>query len=298
MQPRLLTILGPTASGKTALAVKIATAFSGEIISADSRQVYRGMDIGSGKDISEYGTVPYHLIDCADPGEEFSLFTFNTFFHQAFDEITSRSSLPILCGGTGLYLDSILRGYRMTEAQPDSELRKELESLTDEALSERLRKSVGKVHNTTDLSDRSRLTRAIEIAEAKGNTTPERSFNKLVIGIRWEREALRKRISERLKIRLSEGMIEEVQTLLKRGVSHEKLEFFGLEYRYVSYYLKEAMNRNDMQQKLFSAICEFAKKQGTWFRKMEKNGVDIRWIDGGGGMFEEASDLVEKFVCQ
>lgn len=280
----LLVILGPTASGKTRVGVDVAHAVQGEIISADSRQVYRSMDIGTGKDLKEYEEIPYHLIDIVDPGGEFSVFDFQRCFSVAFPEILERGRLPILVGGTGLYLDSVLMGYRMPEVPPNPPLREKLEPLSTGELAERLKSTNSRLHNTTDLLDRERLIRAIEVAEF-GRGKEERvsllpRLFPLVFGIRWPREALRERITQRLRKRLKEGMIDEVKRLLASGVSYETLNFYGLEYRYVSQFLQGRLNRNDMFQKLNSAIHRFAKKQETWFRRMERQGVEIHWVEG------------------
>lgn len=282
--PNLLVILGPTASGKTRLAVSAARALDGEIISADSRQVFRRMDIGSGKDLAEYGEIPYHLIDILEPGEEFSVFDFQRHFTEAFNLVTSRGRLPVLAGGTGLYLDSVLRGYRMVTAPENPALRRELEELSLEQLRERLLALVPEQHNTTDLLQRERLVRAIEIAlhqEGGGSAEiiPLPDLRPLVFGIKIEREIVRRRITERLKSRLNGGMIDEVKRLLADGVPIERLDSYGLEYRFVSRYLSGEMNRNDMFQRLNSAIHDFAKRQDTWFRRMEKNGIEIIWLD-------------------
>ncbi|HXC93314.1 MAG TPA: tRNA (adenosine(37)-N6)-dimethylallyltransferase MiaA [Geobacteraceae bacterium] len=282
--PNLLVILGPTASGKTRLAVAAARALNGEIISADSRQVFRRMDMGSGKDLEEYGEIPYHLIDILEPGQEFSVFDFQRQFTEAFNLVTSRGRLPVLAGGTGLYLDSVLRGYRMVTAPENRELRRELEEFSLDQLRERLLALVPAQHNTTDLLERERLVRAIEIAlhqEGRGSAEvidlPE--LRPLVFGIRIEREIVRRRITERLKSRLNGGMIDEVRHLLAEGVPATRLDSYGLEYRFVSRYLSGELNRNDMFQKLNSAIHDFAKRQDSWFRKMEKHGVEIIWLD-------------------
>ncbi|MBJ6723187.1 tRNA (adenosine(37)-N6)-dimethylallyltransferase MiaA [Geomonas sp. Red875] len=276
----LLVILGPTASGKTRLAVELAQLTGGEIISADSRQVYRGMDIGTGKDLHEYGSVPYHLIDVLPPGSEFNLYEFQRLFLTCYEEITGRGKLPILAGGSGMYLDCVLRGYRLAEVPENAALRAESANLSREALTERLRQANPKLHNTTDLLDRDRLIRAIEIAEHEGETEPWPDIVPLVVGIRWDRSVLRGRITARLKDRLENGMVEEAARLHAEGVPWEKMEFYGLEYRYLARHLKGELNRNDMFQKLNSAIHDFAKKQENWFRKMESRGTEILWIDG------------------
>jgi tRNA dimethylallyltransferase len=280
----LLVLLGPTASGKTHLAVQAARHFNGEIISADSRQVYRGLDIGSGKDLDEYGTTPYHLIDVADPGYEFSLFDFANAFSGAFSEIRDRNRLPILCGGTGLYLDAVLQGYELVKVAENRALRQELEPLSLAVLQKRLQALRPGQHNTTDLVDRSRLVRAIEIAvgeqQADARSLSLPSLTPRIFGLRWPRELLRKRITKRLRERLEQGMIEEVEGLHEAGVSWETLDYYGLEYRFVGQYLQGQLNRNDLFQKLNSAIHQFAKRQETWFRRMERQGVAIHWLDG------------------
>jgi tRNA dimethylallyltransferase len=279
-----LVILGPTASGKTRLGVGIAQQLGGEIISADSRQVYRGMDIGAGKDLEEYGGIPYHLIDILDPGDEFNVFRFQRLCFSAMEEIRGRGCLPVIVGGTGLYLDAVLRGYRMTEAPESRELRDGLAAQSTEELASRLLSLNSRLHNTTDLLDRDRLIRAIEIAEYERTHEPEPlpEIRPIVFGVRWERSVLRHRITARLKARLDAGLIEEVKRLHRDGVAYETLEFYGLEYRFVSRYLKGELNRNDLFQKLNSAIHDFAKRQETWFRRMERQGIEIHWLDGAG----------------
>ncbi|MFZ4855932.1 MAG: tRNA (adenosine(37)-N6)-dimethylallyltransferase MiaA [Desulfuromonadaceae bacterium] len=294
----MLIILGPTASGKTRLAIALAEIYGGEIISADSRQVFRGMDIGSGKDLHEYGQVPYHLIDIMDAGGEFSVFEFQRRFLSSVADISARKALPILCGGSGLYLDAALRGYRMIEVPKDETLRSQLALKNDAELAEELCRLKPNLHNSTDLLDRERTVRAIEIArgEFKKNTAaaPQPPVHSVVIGIRWEREALRLRITRRLRERLDNGLIEEVELLHAGGIAWEQLDYYGLEYRYVGSYLKGDMNRNDMFQKLNSAIHEFAKKQGNWFRRMERHGIAINWIDGSGDQLTQSEEIIKK----
>ncbi len=288
-----IVILGPTASGKTSLAVSLARELGGEIISADSRQVYRGMDIGTGKDLGEYGEVPYHLIDILDPGEEFSVFLFQRLCFDAMEQIRSRGRLPVIVGGTGLYLDSVLRGYRMTEVPLNRELRAELTSLSEEQLAARLAAARSRLHNTTDTLDRDRLVRAVEIAEYEQahEPIPLPPFTPLILGIRWERSVLRQMITSRLKARLESGLIEEVERLHREGVSYETLDSYGLEYRFAARFLEGDLNRNDLYQKLNSAIHDFAKRQDTWFRRMERQGVTISWLDGAGDPLEQALNL-------
>jgi len=294
-RPNLLVILGPTASGKTRLGAELARALCGEVISADSRQVFRGMDIGTGKDLHEYGEIPYHLIDVAPPGSEFNLFQFQRLFRAAFSDISGRGRLPVLVGGSGMYLDSVLRGYWLKAIPENPELRRELEPLSMEELAERLRSANPKLHNSTDLTERARLTRAIEIAlgsapEKEREPGPE--IVAITLGIRWERALLRERITRRLRERLEAGMIEEVQRLHASGIHYEQLEFYGLEYRFLSRYLKGELSRNDMFQKLNSAIHDFAKKQENWFRRMESHGTPIHWLDGAGDPLGQALDYL------
>ena len=295
MNFNLLVILGPTATGKTRVGVEVARALNGEIISADSRQVYRGMDIGTGKDLEEYGSVPYHLIDIVDPGYEFNVFEFQRRFVEAFNGIQARGRVPVVVGGTGMYLDAVLRGYRLLEVPENSGLRWELAAFSLENLAARLKGSNPKLHNTTDLLDRERLMRAIEIAESgREREQPPSLLPKIepvVFGIRLEREILRQRITKRLRERLNRGMIEEVKELVKKGAPFETLEFYGLEYRFVAKFLKGELNRNDMSQKLNSAIFQFAKRQETWFRRMERQGVLIHWVDGNA---DPAASILKK----
>jgi tRNA dimethylallyltransferase len=290
----LLVVLGPTASGKTHLAVQAARQLAGEIISADSRQVYRGLDIGSGKDLDEYGEIPYHLIDVVEPGYEFSLFDFARSFCDAYREIRGRGRLPILAGGTGLYLDAVLRGYDLVAVSRNLDLRAQLESLSLVDLQERLRGLRPEQHNTTDLVDRSRLVRAIEIAVGEQQSgrqpLPMPELVPGVFGLRWPRALLRQRITARLLQRLEHGLVEEVAGLHAAGVSWQTLDYYGLEYRFVAAYLQGKLNRNDLFQKLNSAIHQFAKRQETWFRRMERQGLVIHWLDATGDPVTELLD--------
>jgi len=291
---RLLTLLGATATGKTRVAVEVVRVLGGEIISADSRQVFRGMDLGSGKDLAEYGEVSCHLIDIRDAGEEFSVFDFQQAFLEAWQNIHDRGRMPMLVGGTGLYLDAVLKGYRMVEVPENPALRAELAPLSDAELRALLLQLRPDQHNRSDLDDRDRTIRAIEIARgeqaARGNLPPWPELSPRVYGLRWERSELRRRIRIRLRQRLAEGMLEEVEELHRNGVSWERLEYYGLEYRFLARHLRGELNRNDMEQQLASAIGKFAKRQETWFRRMEKQGIAIRWLDGAG---EPAQDLLE-----
>lgn len=292
----LLVILGPTASGKTRLGVETARRLGGEIISADSRQVFRGMDLGTGKDLAEYGEVPHHLIDIREPGAEFSVFDFQRLFFEAFAKIRGRDRLPVLVGGTGLYLDAVLRGYRLVEVPENPALRAELASLHDDQLRARLLALRPAQHNSTDLQARERLVRAIEIAEGEASAAaglpPLPEIRPVVFGLAWERSVLRKRITARLKERLAQGMIEEVARLHAAGVPWGRLEFYGLEYRFIAQHLQGRLNKNDMTQKLASAIHQFAKRQETWFRRMERQGTEIHWLEGAGEPLKELLAMV------
>jgi len=287
----LIVILGPTASGKTTIAVTLAAVWDGEIISADSRQVYRGLDIGTGKDIYEYRHmdkfIPYHLIDVVDPDQEFNLFSYQQLFAAAYKDITARGKLPIMVGGTGLYIDSIIMRYSMPEVPENKVLRNELQDMNMEALARRLLRKNPSVHNTTDLIDRNRLIRAIEIAEYEQNDSIiEKKSNRLpdikplIFGIRWDRKALRKRITERLNKRLAEGMIDEIKRLHLKGIPWDKFDYWGLEYRYISRYVQGKISYGRMYDELNTKIHQYAKRQETWFRRMEKKGSMIHWIDG------------------
>jgi tRNA dimethylallyltransferase len=288
MAKNLIVILGPTASGKTALAARLAYDLGGEIISADSRQVYRGMNIGTGKDLNQYNIdgkqIAYHLIDIMEPESEFSLFEFQNRFYKVFIKLIREKILPILAGGTGLYLESVLAGYNMPPALSDEESRKELTKKSKSQLRDMLMELKPRLHNRTDLDDNQRLIRAIEIEMArqiKENEQREKpAIDAVVFGIRWERPLLRRRIELRLKERLEQGMMEEVSKLHDKGLSWERLDSFGLEYRYISQYLQNKMSFDDMRVKLTTGIHQFAKRQETWFRRMEKKGIAINWIEG------------------
>ncbi|WP_020408480.1 tRNA (adenosine(37)-N6)-dimethylallyltransferase MiaA [Hahella ganghwensis] len=289
-------VLGATATGKTRLAVELARRLSGEVVSVDSRQVYRGLDIGSGKDLQEYGDTPYHLIDIVEPTTEFSLFDFLCAARQTLNDLSKRRKLPIFSGGTGLFLDALIRGYALQSAPRNEGLRAELSELTQTQLNARL-ESLKPLHNTTDTQDRERTIRAIEIAEAeaRGETDViQVDLNPVIVGLRCESEVLRNRIEKRLAARLDEGMVDEVRGLLECGVSHQQLYNFGLEYRFVSDYLKGELNFNDMKQKLASAIYQFARQQIKWFRRMERRGTSIQWFESGQVDTETVVNVVSR----
>ena len=296
---KIIVVLGPTAVGKTKFAVNLASKFSGEIISADSRQVYIGMDIGSGKDLNEYyindQKIQTHLIDIIKPNCEFNLYLFQKLFYIAQQEISSRNNLPFLVGGTGLYLSSVIQKYSLPIINFNSERASELETHSADKLIAILKDLNPRLHNTTDLKDKERIIRAILIAEEnEQNKLTGEKLQFLVIGIKEDRELLKRKIRERLKIRLNSGMIDEVEKLLSQGVTHDKLRFFGLEYKFISLYLSGEMNKNDMYQKLASSISQFAKRQMTWFRKMEKEGTQINWLLNSE--FEKAEKLISDFT--
>ena len=294
MHYNLITILGPTAAGKTRLAALLANEFNGEIISADSRQVYRRMDIGTGKDYGDYkvgrSIIPYHLIDIEEPAGEFNLYLFREAFFNAFRLITRKNKIPFLAGGTGLYISSIINNYELVPVAENPERTAELNKLNMDELRGILADLNPRLHNKTDSEIKERVIKAILIAESKQTSIPKEEVTSLNIGVRFPREIIKKRITERLKQRLKNGMVEEVQELIKEGVAFEKLAFFGLEYKFLALYLKGELNYNDMFQKLNSAIHDFAKRQMTWFRKMERDGTIIHWINGSD--FGKASEII------
>jgi len=280
----LVCILGPTAAGKTRVAAHVAALAGGDVISADSRQVYRHMDVGTGKDLADYvvgdRTVRTHLIDIVDPGYEYNVYEFKRDCVGAIREIHSGDRLPVLCGGTGLYLSAILQDYQLLSAPPDPVRRAALESEPTERLIAELR-THGPLHNTTDVQDRNRLIRAIEIAEADpASRAPSVALDSRIFGLRWGRSELRERITRRLTERLEQGLLDEVQALLDRGLTHEQLVFYGLEYRYVTEHLRGDLTYRRMFEALEGAIHQFAKRQDTWFRRMQRQGVEIDWLDG------------------
>lgn len=297
----LLAVVGPTACGKTSLAVDLALAIgNAEIISADSRQVYRGMDIGTGKDVAEYTregvTVPSHLIDIADAGEKYNLFEFQRDFLSAYEDIKSRGVFPIMCGGSGLYVESVLKGYRLLPVPENQSLRAELETKSLEELTAILA-NYKQLHNNTDTDNKKRAIRAIEIEEYYLSCpVEERLFPQLetlVIGVSVDREVRRARISRRLRERLENGMVDEVRSLLDSGLKPDQLIYYGLEYKYLTLYITGAMSYDDMVQGLEIAIHQFAKRQMTWFRGMEKRGTEIRWVDGSLGRSEIVGQITD-----
>ena len=298
----LITVLGPTACGKTSLAVALADRMNGQVISADSRQVYRRMDIGTGKDLQDYQVngrlVPYHLIDIVEPGTKYNLFEYQTDFLKAYDRVRESGCMPVLCGGTGLYLESILKGYRLIPVPENPELRKSLEGKSLTELTDIL-KSYKELHNTTDVDTTKRAIRAIEIEECYRRTpVSEKEFpaiSSLTIGVDVDRDTRRRNISERLIRRLDQGMVDEVRALLDEGIAPEDLIYYGLEYKFVTLYLTGQLDYRHMVSELEVAIHQFAKRQMTWFRGMEKRGTEIHWLPYEMSMDEKVS-AVEKLV--
>ncbi len=282
----IITVLGPTATGKTGVAVRIAAELGGEVVSADSRQVFRRMDIGSGKDLSEYqyngAPIPYHLIDIEEPGVEYNVFRYQQAAYEAMAGIRSRGHRIVLCGGSGMYVEAVLRGYRLFPVPENPELRNELAAQTDEELAEMLA-AYKSLHNDTDTSERPRLIRAIEIEDyyAKHPELSERvrPLDSSIIGLRGERDHIRERITRRLQARLKEGMVDEVRALLDEGIPPERLIRYGLEYKFVTQYLTGELHYGDMVTLLNTAIHQFSKRQMTWFRRMERMGFNIHWVD-------------------
>lgn len=294
----LITILGPTASGKTSVAARLASVLGGEIISADSRQVYRGMDLGTGKDYADYivdgEAVPYHLIDIVDAGYEYNVFEYQKDFLKVFDDITSRGKLPVMCGGSGLYLESVLKNYKLIQVPINETLRKELDDKLLWELEIILKGYKNYLHNQTDTESVKRAVRAIEIEEYYLShpeiDTGMPEINSLVVGVKFERDARRKKITIRLKQRLKEGMLDEVQRLLDSGLTPEQLTYYGLEYKYMTLHLTGKISYQEMFDGLNVAIHQFAKRQMTWFRRMEKQGTNIHWLDA----FMPMEEKIEK----
>ncbi len=282
----LITVLGPTAGGKTSYATKLALQIDGEIISADSRQVYKGMDIGTGKDIDDYyiedKKILHHLIDIKEAGEKYNVFLFQKDFFKCFENINKKKKTPIMCGGTGMYLEAIIKNYNLVEVPENKELRLKLQNKSLDEL-EKILISLKTVHNKTEFDTAKRAIRAIEIETYHKNNAKKieeyPKINSYVIGIKHDRELQRKRITERLKQRLRQGMIAEVEGLIKNGVSTETLIYYGLEYKFITLYLLNKMTYKEMVEKLNIAIHQFAKRQMTWFRRMEKKGTKINWVN-------------------
>ncbi|MDR1054611.1 MAG: tRNA (adenosine(37)-N6)-dimethylallyltransferase MiaA [Prevotellaceae bacterium] len=296
----MITILGPTAGGKTSVAANLAYRINGEVISADSRQVYRGMDIGTGKDICDYTVnetcVPYHLIDIVDAGYKYSVFEFQRDFLKSYHDIRERGCIPVLCGGTGLYIEAVVNGYNLLSVPPNEDLRKNLEQKNDDELVDLLT-SLKKLHNKTDIDSRKRIIRAIEIElylkDHVLNTEDYPQIYNIYFGIKYDRETRRQRITQRLHERLKNGLIEEVEGLLQNGITPDDLFFYGLEYKYLTLYITGQINYSKMVEYLNIAIHQFAKRQMTWFRGMERKGATIHWIDGHLAMEEKIEMILQ-----
>lgn len=282
----LITILGPTASGKTSFACKLAYDLNAEIISGDSRQVYRSMDIGTGKDLEDYivngKTIPYHLIDICEAGDKYNIFEYQHDFHRVYTDIKDKGILPILCGGSGLYIESVLRGYSLVNVPENKELRQKYEGKSLDEL-EGILSQYKSLHNKTDVDTAQRAIRAIEIEEYKKEHPLEQNefppLHSLIIGVDIDRELRRRKITKRLKSRLEEGMIDEIQSIIDKGIAPEDLIYYGLEYKFVTLYILKQLTYDEMFSQLEIAIHQFAKRQMTWFRGMEKRGLQINWID-------------------
>ena len=302
MKNNLLVILGPTASGKTSVAAHWASRNGGEIISADSRQVYRGMTIGTGKDYADYivngQTVPYHCIDIANPGDQYNVYEYQKDFLRAYNHILACGKIPVLCGGSGMYIEAAVNGYRLTQVPVNEELRRKLETKTDEEL-ETMLASLKTLHNRSDTDTRKRMIRAIEIAVYQTEHPQENNdypkILPLFIGIKYDRESRRRRITQRLRQRLDEGMIDEAQNLLNEGLTFEQLEYYGLEYKFMAKYLAHELTYAQMFEQLNTAIHQFAKRQMTWFRRMERNGAKILWLDGNMPLEEKLRAIDSKY---
>ena len=302
---QMITILGPTASGKTPVAAHLAAEIGGEIISADSRQVYRRMDIGTGKDIGDYTVdgrqIPFHLIDICEPGTKYNLFEYQQDFFDAYEKIKSRGAVPILCGGTGLYIEAVLKGYRLSPVPQNPQLRDELEGKSLEELtrmlSELKQQTGSNMHNTTDVDSCQRAIRAIEIESYNlHHPMPKRELppvDSLIIGIDIDRELRREKITRRLKARLEEGMVEEVKALLDEGIPAGDLIYYGLEYKFITEYLTHQLSYDEMYERLEIAIHQFAKRQMTWFRGMERRGFTIHWVGATLSMEEKIQKIIQ-----
>lgn len=299
----LIAIVGPTASGKTTLAVALAKRIGTEVISADSRQLYRGMDIGTGKDLDEYTidgeTIPYHLIDICPAGYRYNLFEYVRDFNAVYADIKARGKQPLLCGGTGLYVETVLKGYSLPPVPENKALRESLQEKSLDELAEMLR-SYKTLHNTTDIDTCKRAIRAIEIAEFYSRQEPEllepRPLqNSLIVGVNIDRELRRAKITRRLHERLKEGMVEEVKSLLESGIEPESLIYYGLEYKFLTEYIIGHTTYDEMVERLEIAIHQFAKRQMTWFRGMERRGHTIRWIDATLPT-DEKVDIIEQWI--
>ena len=300
----LITVLGATAGGKTAFAAKLAQVLDREIISADSRQVYRRMDIGTGKDLADYvvdgATIPVHLVDIVEPGYKYNIYEYQRDFVKVFSDIQVRGKKAVMCGGSGMYLEAVIKDYKLISVPHNPKLREKLEVQSLEDLIPLL-KSYGDLHNRSDITEKKRLIRAIEIAEYYANNPSAEQelpdIKHLILGVKFDRDSRRRRITERLKQRLETGMIEEVQMLIDEGVDKNTLIYYGLEYKFLTQYIEGQLTYNEMFNGLQTAIHQFSKRQMTWFRRMEKNGIKINWLDGylkNEDKLERVMNILEK----
>ncbi len=295
----LIVILGPTASGKTSVAVELCSMINGEVISADSRQVYKKMNIGTGKDLEEYVTknksIPYHLIDIVEPGHQYNVYEYQKDFCHAYNLVRKNGNIPVLCGGSGLYLEAVINGYKLIQVPVNKALRDKLSTKSMEEL-QYILNTYKKLHNTTDTENKKRLIRAIEIAEYEDQhhelKTNIPTFNSFLFGIAYNRKTQRERITQRLYQRLRSGMIEEVKQLMDEGLTKEQLIYYGLEYKYITLYLTGNIQYDEMVQQLNTAIHQFAKRQMTWFRRMERKGNKIHWIEGHLSLEEKTNEII------
>lgn len=296
----IITILGPTATGKTKLAAHLAYKLGSGVISADSRQVYKNMDIGTGKDLEDFNVqgsiIPYHLINICNAGEKYNVYEYQRDFFEIFNLYTAKNTIPILCGGSGMYIESVLKAYQMTAVPINESLRERLNLKTDEELQNLLR-TLKNIHNKSDFDTRKRTIRAIEIEiyQQENKITPLQypELKSLLIGIHFERNDIRDKITQRLHQRIQSGMIDEVKNLLKKGIKSEDLIYYGLEYKYITLYLTKQLEYNEMVNHLNTAIHQFAKRQSTWFRKMEREGNKIHWIDGHLSIEEKVNEVLQ-----
>lgn len=305
-QHPLIVICGPTASGKTSLAVEMALRFNGEIISADSRQVYRGLDLGSGKDIDEYdhpdGSIPFHLIDIADPMKTYSLYHYINDFHRTVESIINKNTIPIACGGSGLYIEAVLKNFRVANVPENVTLRKSLINKEKEHLIEKLKTTDGSLYSATDLSSKKRIVRAIEVALHKKNAPLKYTgnsplpFTPLILAVSWPRDELRERINKRLQERIEKGMVQEVIDLIDAGISPDRLISLGMEYKFITEHVSGRLSYEKMVTLLQTAIHRLAKRQMTWFRGMERRGLKIHWLDRGDPA--KAGEKIEKFLSE
>ena len=295
----MVTILGPTASGKTEVAVNLALKIKGEIISADSRQIYREMNLGTGKDLEEYQVngvdVPYHLIDIAEAGYQYNVFEYQRDFLKVYQSVKGKGTFPVMCGGSGMYLEAILKGYRLIQVPVNEERRSELQLLSLDELTEIL-KRYKSINNTSDTENKKRALRAIEIEEyCLAHPETDLSFpeiHSLIVGVKYDRDSRRKRITARLKQRLDNGMIDEVKNLIDKGLKPDDLTYYGLEYKYLTLFITGKLTYNEMFEGLNTAIHQFAKRQMTWFRKMERDGFEIKWLDGYMPVNEKTDKII------